>query len=135
MTTNQPDSLETRLSRLETLFSNVGETVLAQSEAIASNKQAIDALTANINRLAEQSYTFAEQTNRNINVLAEQAERDRQQAAIDRQAWQAEIQRDREQAAEERQQAAIDRQEFRTSINQILDYLRDRNGGSPPPPQ
>ncbi len=29
MTTNQPDSLETRLSRLETLFSNVGETVLA----------------------------------------------------------------------------------------------------------
>ncbi|WP_460204906.1 hypothetical protein [Scytonema sp. NUACC21] len=38
----------------------------------------------------------------------------------------------------------IDRQEFRTSVNRILDYLRDsfaparradRNGGSPPPQQ
>lgn len=86
MTTNQPPTVEERLSRLETLFSNVGETVLAQSEAIASNKQSIDALTANINRLAEQSYTFAEQTNRNINLLAEQAERDRQ-------VFQTEIQR------------------------------------------
>ena len=86
MTTNQPPTVEERLSRLETLFSNVGETVLAQSEAIASNKQSIDALTANINRLAEQSYTFAEQTNQNINLLAQQAERDRQ-------VFQTEIQR------------------------------------------
>ncbi len=66
MTTNQPESIETRLSRLETLFADIGETVLAQNDAI-------NALTANVNNLAEQ------------------AAQDRQQAAIDRQTWQAEI--------------------------------------------
>lgn len=66
MTTNQPESIETRLSRLETLFADIGETVLAQNDAI-------NALTANVNNLAQQ------------------AAQDRQQAAIDRQTWQAEI--------------------------------------------
>ncbi len=72
MTQNQLESIETRLSRLEEVFANIGETVIAQNEAII-------ALTNNIN-------TLTEQTTQNINVLA-------QQAAIDRQAWQAEIQR------------------------------------------
>ncbi|WP_243147345.1 hypothetical protein [Scytonema sp. UIC 10036] len=48
--------------------------------------------------------------------MAEQAAQDKQQAAIDRQAfW---------------EQAERDRQEFRTKIRQIWEYLRDRNGGS-----
>lgn len=68
MTNNQPESTEARLSRLETLFADVGDLVIAQNDAI-------DALTANINNLAEQSAA------------------DRQQAAIDRQSWQTEIQR------------------------------------------
>lgn len=75
MSTNQPESIEVRLSRLETLFADIGETVLAQNDAI-------NALTANINNLAEQATA-----DRN------QAAADRQQAAIDRQAWQTEIQR------------------------------------------
>ncbi len=68
MTTNQPESTEARLSRLETFLADVGDLVVAQNDAI-------DALTANVNNLAEQ------------------AAADRQQAAIDRQAWQAEINR------------------------------------------
>ncbi len=86
MTTNQPESINERLSRLETIFADMGDVVVAQNEAIASNKQSIDALTANINRLAEQSHAFAEQTNQNLNLLAQQAERDRQ-------VFQTEIQR------------------------------------------
>ncbi|MDF5726360.1 MAG: hypothetical protein PUP91_39155 [Rhizonema sp. PD37] len=85
MTTNQPESLESRLNRLETIFANMGEVVVAQSQAITNNtnsinrmEQAINNLTINVNRLTEQSYTFAEQTNQNINLLAQQAERDRQ---------------------------------------------------------
>jgi len=68
MTTNQPEPIEARLSRLETFLADVGDLVVAQNHAI-------DALTANVNNLAEQ------------------AAADRQQAAIDRQAWQAEINR------------------------------------------
>ncbi|BDA74252.1 hypothetical protein CAL7716_084180 [Calothrix sp. PCC 7716] len=36
-------------------------------------------------------------------------------------------------AAQDRQQAAIDRQELRNRVDQIINYLRDRNGGSNPP--
>jgi len=79
MTTNQPESTEERFNRLESFFADISEVVIAQSEAI-------DSLTTNLNN-------FAEQTTRNINALAEQAAADRQQAAIDRQAWQAEIRR------------------------------------------
>ena len=86
MTTNQPEPIEARLSRLETLFADVGDLVIAQNDAI-------DALTANLNN-------FTAQTTQNINALVEQAAADRQQAAIDRQqaaidrqTWQSEIQR------------------------------------------
>jgi len=108
MTTNQPESTEARLNRLETLFVNMGETVVGHDNTI-------DVLVANIQQLTENITTLSEQTNRNINNLAEQAAQDRQQAAQDR------------------QQAAIDRQRFETRINQILEYLRDLNGGSSPP--
>jgi DNA-binding protein H-NS len=67
-------------------------------------------LVANIQELKETVTNLTLETTRNINRLAEEA-------------------------AQERQQAALDRQEFRNSINQILNYLRDRNGGSPPPQQ
>ena len=74
----QPSTIEERLSRLENLFTNIGETVLAHDGTI-------DVLVANINQLTENLNLLAEQTNRNINNLAEQAAQDRQQAAIDRQ--------------------------------------------------
>jgi|GEM_PF-857135 uncharacterized coiled-coil protein SlyX len=142
MATNQPESVKARLSRLEILFANSGETVTAQSQAIDAltanvnrnsiaidaltanvnrNSTAIDALTANVNRnsiaidaltanvsqqsdtidvlvanitqLTENFNNLSEQTSRNIRNLVEQAAQDRQQAAIDRQAWQAETQR------------------------------------------
>lgn len=41
MTTNKPESINERLSRLETIIADLGDVVVAQSEAI-------DALTANI---------------------------------------------------------------------------------------
>jgi t-SNARE complex subunit (syntaxin) len=47
----QPLSIEERLSRLETLFANVGETVLAQNDTI-------DVLVANIQQLTENVTTF-----------------------------------------------------------------------------
>ncbi|WP_414589342.1 hypothetical protein [Scytonema sp. PCC 10023] len=73
MTTNQPEPIETRLSRLESVFADMGDVVLAQSDAI-------NALTANVNNLVEQAAADRAQ-----------AAQDRQQAAIDRQTWQAEI--------------------------------------------
>ncbi|MUG93613.1 hypothetical protein F7734_14745 [Scytonema sp. UIC 10036] len=110
--TGQSPSIEERLSRLETLFANVGEKVVEHDATI-------DVLVANIQELSENLRNLSEQTNRNINNLAEQAAQDRQQAAIERQAF--------------REQAERDRQEFRTEIRQIWEYLRDRNGGSSPP--
>lgn len=150
MTTNQPPTVEERLSRLEILFSNVGETVLAQNETIAAIGARVDQTTQNVDTLREsiqqvnqkvddQSATIdvlvsnIQQLTENVAAVNQRVDSLAEQAAIDRQAWQTEIQRDREQAAEERQQAAVDRQEFRTSINRILDYLQNRNGGSPPP--
>jgi predicted PurR-regulated permease PerM len=103
MTTNPPESIETRLSRLESLFTNVGETVLAQSDTI-------DVLVANISQLTENLNNLTEQTNRNINSLAEQAAQERQQAAIDR------------------QQAAIDRQAWQAEIQRIWEYLLQQGG-------
>ncbi|MDF5730474.1 MAG: hypothetical protein PUP92_21235 [Rhizonema sp. PD38] len=136
MTTNQPETLETRLTRLEILFSNVGETVLTQNDAIAalsdtiqqtnqnvaSQSATIDVLVANIQQLTENVNAV---TNR-VDTLALQAELDREQTTHN-------INNLAEQAAQDRQQAAIDRQEFRTEIRQIWEYLRDRNGGSSTP--
>ncbi|KYC35521.1 hypothetical protein WA1_06760 [Scytonema hofmannii PCC 7110] len=80
----QPQSIEERLTRLETLFANVGETVVGHDATI-------DVLVANIQQLTENLNNLGEQTNRNINNLAEQAAQDRQQAAIDRQNFRNEI--------------------------------------------
>lgn len=111
MTTNQPESLEARLNRLESIFAGVGEQV-------AAHNNTIDVLVANIQQLTENVNAV---TNR-VDVIADLAAADRAQAA------------------EDRQQAAIDRQEFRRQmeqrqreIQQIWEYLRDRNGGSSPP--
>lgn len=104
----QPATIEERLSRLETLFANVGETVVQHDATI-------DVLVANIQELKETVKTLTEETTRNINNLAEQAAQDRQQAAIDRQEFRRQIDQDRQ------------------DIRQILEYLRDRNGGSSPP--
>jgi uncharacterized coiled-coil protein SlyX len=111
----QPPSIEERLSRLEILFANVGETVSAQNDTI-------DVLVANIQQLTENVNAV---TNR-VDILAIQAEQDRL-------AFRERMNALAESAAQDRQQAAIDRQEFRTEIRQIWEYLRDRNGGSSPP--
>ncbi|MBW4511656.1 MAG: hypothetical protein KME64_34910 [Scytonematopsis contorta HA4267-MV1] len=109
MTANQP-TIEERLSRLETLFVNVGEKVAQHDGNIDVLVANIQQLTENVVAVSQRVDELSEQTTRNINRLAEEA-------------------------AQDRQQAAIERQEFRNSINQILNYLRDRNGGSPPPQQ
>jgi uncharacterized protein YoxC len=86
----RPPSIEERLSRLENLFANIGETV-------AAHDSTIDVLVANIQQLTE-----------NVNAVNQRVDSLAQQAAIDRQSFQAEI-------------------------RQIWQYLRDRNGGSSTP--
>jgi phage-related minor tail protein len=121
MTTNQP-TIEERLSRLETLFVNVGEKVAEHDETIKQHDGNIDVLVANIQQLTE-----------NVAVVSQRVDSLAQQAAIDRQAFNERMDRLAAEAAQDRQQAAIDRQELRNSVNQILNYLRDRNGGTNPP--
>ncbi len=114
----QPLTIEERLNRLETLFTNIGETVLAQNDTLDVVVANITQLSENVNRLnnvvdnlaisVNQLSTEVSITTRNIETLSAQA-------------------------AEDRQQSAVDRQEFRTEIRQIWDYLRDRNGGSSTP--
>ena len=102
--TGQPPTIEERLSRLENLFTSIGETVV-------SHDGTIDVLVANVNQLTEN----VNRLNNSVDVLAIQVSTQAAEAAADR------------------QQAAIDRQEFRNGINRILQYLSDRNGGSSPP--
>ncbi len=111
MTTNQPESTDARLNRLETLFLNMGETVVGHDNTI-------DVLVANIQQLTENVNNLTEQTSRNFNILGQR---------MDSLA---------EQAAQDRQQAAIERQEFRRQmeqreleIRQIWEYLRDAPRG------
>lgn len=89
MTTNPPESVEARLSRLEVLFADIGEVVLAQTdtitrleEATSRNTAAIEALTVTVNEQVAQAAADRQQ-----------AAIDRQQATADRQVWQSEIQR------------------------------------------
>ncbi|MEC4819195.1 MAG: hypothetical protein SAK29_38875 [Scytonema sp. PMC 1069.18] len=128
MTSAQPPSTSERLSRLENLFANIGETVLAQNDAIAAinanvNAQSntIDVLVANIQQLTE-----------NVNAVTSRVDNLAIQADRDRQTFRDRMDAIAAQAAQDRQQAAIDRQEFRNEIRQIWEYLRDRNGGSSP---
>ncbi|MEC4815027.1 MAG: hypothetical protein SAK29_17370 [Scytonema sp. PMC 1069.18] len=111
MTNSQPPNVEQRLSRLENLFANVGETVLGHDATL-------DVLVSNIQQLTERVDTLTV----NVNTVATRVD-----------ALAAEAAQDRHQAAQDRHQAAIDRQEFRNEIRQIWEYLRDRNGGSSPP--
>jgi archaellum component FlaC len=106
MTNAGQPTIEERLSRLENIFANIGETVVAQSDTI-------DVLVANINQLTE---NVSAVTNR-VDILAIQAEQDRAQAA------------------EDRQQAAVDRQEFRSEIRRIWEYLLQQGGNGNTPPQ
>ncbi|MEC4819686.1 MAG: hypothetical protein SAK29_41415 [Scytonema sp. PMC 1069.18] len=127
MTTNQPPTIEERLSRLETLFTNVGETVLAQNNAIAALGASVQQTTQNVDTLQN----IVNEHNATIDVLVANIQQLTENVTVvtnrvDMLAIQAE---------QDRAQAALDRQEFRNSINQILNYLRDRNGGSPPPQQ
>lgn len=87
MTTNQPPTIEERLSRLETLFTNVGETVLAHNAAIAAMWKNVNAQSATINVLVANIQQLTENVNavtNRVDTLAIQAEQDRAQAAQDR---------------------------------------------------
>jgi len=117
--THTPETSNDRLDRLEAALGRFAELTIQNTvrhdEALLAHDNTIDVLVANIQQLTENVAAvtqrvdyLAEQTNNNINNLAEQA-------------------------AQDRQQTAIDRQRFETRINQILEYLRDRNGESSPP--
>lgn len=117
----QPPGIEERLSRLETLFANVGETVLAQNDAIAAmsaningQSNTIDVLVANIQQLTENVAAVNQRVDALTTSVTEVTTRVDSLAA---------------EAAQDRQQTAIDRQEFRTEIQRIWEYLL-RQGGN-----
>ncbi|GJD19442.1 hypothetical protein RIVM261_043980 [Rivularia sp. IAM M-261] len=131
MAANQQDSVETRLNRLETLFANVGEMVVAQNSAINTltermNQQSnaidtltvrmnehndtIDVLVENIKESNENYRNLSEQTYLRFRELSEQAAEDRQQAAIDR------------------QQAEQDRQAWQEESRRVWEYLLGKQG-------
>ncbi len=78
MTQDQPS----RVDRIEALLTEIGEVTLPQVEVAANHDQAL----TRIEGALEQLTTTTEH-------LATEADQDRQQAAIDRQAFQTEIQR------------------------------------------
>ena len=78
MTQDQPN----RLDRIEALLADVAEVTLQNADVAANHDQAL----TRIEGALEQLTTTTER-------LAEEAAQDRQQAAIDRQAFQTEIQR------------------------------------------
>ena len=95
--TNQPQDLENRLIRLEALFANAAEQVVAHHKTI-------DVLVANVQQLTN-----------HIDVLVMQAAADRAQAAADRQ-----------QAAIERQDFNRQMEQRQREIRSCLGvYLRD----------
>lgn len=115
MTANQPRNIEERLTRLENLFANFGETVIEHDGNIDVLVANVQQLTENVVAVNQRVDVLTEQTTRNINNLAAEAAEDRQQAAIDRQEFRRQM--------EQRQR----------EIQQIWEYLRDRNDGSNPP--
>jgi len=123
------DRLEAALGRFaELTIQNTvrhDEALINQNDAIAAtnanvNAQSatIDVLVSNIQQLTENVAAVNQRVDALTTNVTEVTNR------VDSLA---------EQAAQDRQQAAIDRQRFDTRINQILEYLRDRNGGSSPP--
>lgn len=118
MTNTPPEDLARRVNLVEARLDNL-------VEATRSLVQNAEIEQQNIAELREQ-------TTRNANAI------ERLTATTER--LTATTERLAAEAAADRQQAAIERQEFnrridqqQRSIQQILEYLRDRNGGSSPP--
>ena len=108
----------------------------AQPEDLARRVDRVEARLDNLVDIARSLVQNAEIEQQNIAELREQTTRNAN--AIER--LTATTERLAAEAAQDRQQAAIERQEFNRridqqqhSIQQILEYLRDRNGGSSPP--
>ena len=108
----------------------------AQPEDLARRVDRVEARLDNLVDIARSLVQNAEIEQQNIAELREQTTRNAN--AIER--LTATTERLAAEAAQDRQQAAIERQNFnrqmeqqQRSIQQILEYLRDRNGGSSPP--
>ena len=105
--TQTPETPNDRLDRLEAALGRFAELTIQNiqrhDETMSAQSDTIDVLVANISELAENvnrtnntvdELTIAvNRSTQNIDNLTAQTAEDRQQAAIDRQAWQAEIQR------------------------------------------
>ena len=105
--TQTPETPNDRLDRLEAALGRFAELTIQNiqrhDETMSAQSDTIDVLVANISELAENvnrtnntvdELTIAvNRSTQNIDNLTAQAAEDRQQAAVDRQAWQAEIQR------------------------------------------
>lgn len=87
--TNTPEPLNSRLDRIEAILADMADVTI-------SNSEVTDQHNAVLTRLEEQTVRNADAIERLTTAterLAEEAAQDRQQAAIDRQAFQSEIQR------------------------------------------
>ncbi len=131
MTNAQPEDIIARLDNIDEQLEQLGDEIdlirtiqNGNRREIRASSQTAARLERTVNRLAD----IARDHQIALRITSQEAERERAQVALDRAS-----------AAQDRQQAAIDRQEFRNQmeqrqreIQQIWEYLRDRNGGSSP---
>ncbi len=119
MTNNQPlDDINIRLDDLDTRLADLGDEL----DLISTIQQGVRRET----RFNSQSLARLERTVRELGSIAQL-----QQVAIRQLSLDAE--RDRQEAASDRQQAAIALQAWQAETRRIWEYLRDRNGESSTP--
>lgn len=122
MTNTPPEDLTRRVDRVEARLDNLVEIARSLVPNAEIQQQNVAQLTATTERLAAEAA-----------LDRQQAAADRQQAAIDRQEFRTEVRRLEAEAAIERQNFNRQMEQQQRSIQQILEYLRDLNGGSSPP--
>lgn len=118
MTNAQPEDISTRLDDIDTRLEELGDELdlirtiqNANRREVRANSQTAARLERAVNQLAD----IARDHQVALRIASQEAERDRALVAQDR------------------QQAAIDRQTWQSEIQRIWEYLRDRNGGSGTP--
>jgi len=118
MTNAQPEDINVRLDNIDEQLEQLGDEIDLIRTIQNGNRREIRATSQTAARLERTSTRLAAIAHDHqiaLRIMSQEAERDRASVAQDR------------------QQAAIDRQAFQNEIQRIWEYLRDRNGGSRPP--
>jgi len=126
MTNNQPlDDINTRLDDLDIRLADLGDEL----DLISTIQQGVRRET----RFNSQSLARLERTVRELGSIAQLQQVAIRQLSLDAERDRQFITQLSQEAAADRQQAAIDRQAWQAETRRIWEYLRDRNGGSSTP--